>query len=241
MTKTTAAFLLTADRLFQPGEKVFFWTFTFNVIHSDAEGSALFSEFLNHLQKVLKGDWGGVKVAELHKEHGIHFHALINRRLAVDIVRRVARCHGLGRIHVERAWTDEEAVRNGKKKGAAAYLSKYLTKQQKQPIKLCKDGKIRSLRRWSAFGKIRHTRISDLVNDYPEWIFRRAHNLPFTTYHFEHFLRVCWLRGEQTFKSAYFAAASNDIATVIAAAEGKIVPDGAYGWKQRFRPTLTPF
>src|ERR1039458_3082986 len=92
MTKTRAAFELTAERLFDGGNDVYFWTFTFSVIHSDWDGSALFREFLNHLRMVLGGDWGGVRVVELHKEHGVHYHALVNRRLAVDIVRRVGSC-----------------------------------------------------------------------------------------------------------------------------------------------------
>lgn len=265
MTKTAAAFLMTAERLFQPDTKIYFWTFTFNTVHSDQEGSRLFSDFLNHLRKVLGGDWGGVKVAEIHpKGHGIHFHALINRRLAVDIVRRVAKCHGLGRIHVERAWADKNhpaktktfyywngsawvnsETRTITAKTSSEYLAKYLAKQRKGPVS--KSG--RSVRRWSTFGPIRKTRVKDLANDSPQWVFRREHNLPFTNYRFEMFLNVCWIRGEDVFKSAWYAAQRGDLATVILAKEGKILPDGQFGWKYRFnqrlanavRPGETPF
>ncbi len=190
MTKTVAAFQMTADQLWQPGFRVYFWTFTFTGVNADWENSRRFTKFLHHLQAVLDGDWGGVRVAELHKEHGVHFHALINRRLAVDIVRRVARCYGIGRIFVEVADNNN---------GTARYLSKYLSKQKKGP--LCESG--RSMRRWAKFGQVRHVRIRDLVNFSPMWVFRREHKMTFLGYVNEHLLQQAWDRGEDTFIFCY--------------------------------------
>ena len=165
----------------------------------------MFSAFLKHLRNVLEGDWGGVRVAELHKEHGVHYHALINRRLSVDVVRRVARCHGIGRIFVE------VADNNG-----AAYLSKYLSKQRAGP--LCRSG--RRARRWASFGPIRKTRVCDVVNDSPMWVYRRANNLPFLGYRWEGFLNSAWIMGEEVFRAVWFAAKTGREGDVLGLVHG---------------------
>lgn len=210
LTKSKAAFLLTAERLFTKKEKVYFWTFTFYHLQSDWDGAQLFSKFLNHLRKTLGGDWGGVRVVELHREHGVHYHALINRRLAVDIVRRIAKYYAIGRIFVEKAHPD-----------AAIYLSKYLTKQRTGP----KTQSGRNARRWAAFGPIQKTRISDLVNDSPMWQFRREHRLPFTGYRHEHLLTRAWDFGPTHFKAAWWAARNQRIGDLIALANGTVRVD----------------
>lgn len=195
LSKSKTAFLLTTRRMFdEPGERVYFWTFTFRTVHSDWDASHCFSEFLNHLKKVLDGDWGGVKVAELHKDHGVHFHALINRRLAIDIVRRVAELHGFGRIQVEKA-----------DKKACNYLAKYLTKNQHNKM-FARTG--RSLRKWDAFGPIKKqaTRLKDLTNESTYWIWRRENNLPFTWWRFEAFIHTIWRQDPELAKHAWFIA-----------------------------------
>lgn len=195
LSKSKTAFVLTARRLFdEPGERVYFWTFTFRQVHSDWDASACFREFLNHLRKVLDGDWGGVKVAELHREHGVHFHCLINRRLAIDIVRRVAECHEFGRIEVQKA-----------DKKASNYLAKYLTKSRSKKM-FAKSG--RSLRKWESFGpfKKQATRLKDLINDGCFWKFRREHNMPVTLWRLEAFLDRCWIIGDLEFTHAWTIA-----------------------------------
>ena len=226
MTKTSAAFRFTAGNLWQNGFRVYFWTFTFVDALPAWEASRRFTAFVNHLQKVLGGDWGGVRVVELHKEHGCHYHALINRRLSVDIVRRVSRCYGFGRIHV--CVADE---------GAAGYLAKYLTKQVEGPKTL--SG--RNARRWASFGLIRRTRVSDVQNESPEWVFRREHKLPFISYVWEGYLRQCWDRGEDVFKAAWFAATRGELGSVMGLVHGKLLPDGMGGLVERFKPCLMPF
>jgi hypothetical protein len=220
MTKSEAAFSMTAERLWEPGFRVYFWTFTFCVLHSDAEGSRLFSVFLRRLREAIGGDWGGVKVAELHRERGVHFHALVNRRLAVDVVRRVGRCHGIGRVHV--------CVAN---KGACGYLSKYLSKRRDGPVH--ESG--RRMRRWSAFGSVVRTRVCDLVNESPMWVFRRAHGLRFTNYRFEALLSRCWEYGEACLRSGWFAWRNGRISDLVSLANGRLVPDGNGGLVERFQ------
>lgn len=204
--KSKVAFWLTAERLFKSNVHVYFWTFTFAVLHSDTEASKLFTQFLYHLRRSLGGDWGGVRVAELHKEHGVHFHALINRRLAVDWVRRIGKCHGIGRIHVCKARRD-----------AVDYLGKYLTKQREGP-RHEKSG--RRMRRWAAFGPVARTRVSDLVNDSPMWVFRRKEKLGWLGFRNERLLQVCWNRGEGCFRSAWFAARRGETELLMQLSQG---------------------
>jgi hypothetical protein len=223
VTKTRAAFELTAERLFDGGCDVYFWTFTFVVLHSDWEASALFGRFLWELRRTLGGDWGGVRVVELHKEHGVHYHALINRRLAIDIVRRVGRLYGLGRIGVKKADV-----------GAARYLSKYLSKQRKGP--LTESG--RNTRRWASFGGVPHTRISDLVNDSPMWVYRREHKLPFLGYKWEAYLQQAWLRGVPSFVSCWFAAKTGRLGDVLGIVHGQLEARGQGELVERLKPEV---
>jgi len=241
-SRTKAAFLFTAEALWKPGGRVYFWTFTFAEIQSDWEGSAKFTAFLHDLRRL---DWaedvGGVKVAELHPGgHGIHFHALVNRRLNVNWVRQLARRHGIGRIHVE------VADQNG---GTAQYLSKYLSKSREGP--LCESG--RRMRRWAAFGPVYRCRCSDLVFHSSMWDYRRSHDRPFTKYRYEHLLSLAWDFGEDTFEFAWQAIKNGNIqdvmkCTVVAGYEvrregpnGRLVLVERPEWRGRHRlPDLDP-
>jgi hypothetical protein len=212
MTKTAAAFSFTADKLSTPGMRTYFWTFTFQVVQNDWDAMRMFSDFVRHLRMVLPGDWGGVRVAELHKEHGLHFHALINRRLAVQIVRRVARCHGIGRIHVCAA--AESAVK---------YLAKYLWKQVKTGM--TKSG--RSIRRWASFGQIRKTRVCDVVNESPMWVYRRERGLAFLSYRYEFLLRRLWDYGEDYLRRGWELARDGNIGDLMRLVNGSLVMHGS--------------
>lgn len=187
---------MTAQTLFREYPKIYMWTLTFAAVQTDWEGSKLFSAFLNHLRQVVgRTGWGGLRVVELHREHGIHYHLLVTERLAVDLVRRIGRCYGIGRIHVCRAQPH-----------SAAYLAKYLSKQKKGPI--TQSG--RNMRRWAAFGDVPRTRIKDLINESPMWLYRRQNTLPFLSYRHEIFLWSIWdLHDPQTFKAAYYLAKSD--------------------------------
>lgn len=67
----------------------------------------------------------GVRVFELHKfddlgrGHGMHAHAVLTRYVAIQLVRRLARRAGFGRVHIEVIPTH----------AAVRYLSKYVSKQ----------------------------------------------------------------------------------------------------------------
>lgn len=231
--KSTCAFLMNAERLWQKGFRVYFWTFTFNVCHSDWESAELWRDFLHHLRISLGGDWSGVRVSEIHPGgHGTHFHALINRRLNVNVVRRIAKCHGFGRIFVEVA--DQNLTPSGES-AAALYLSKYLSKSRSGPVG--KTG--RSTRRWAAFGPMPKTRVKDLVNESPMWLFRRAEKLPFLGYMPEHWLARCWDLGEDTFRTAWFSARQHSedkkYHDLIGLANGSLVAAGSGRIVERVR------
>lgn len=211
------------------GNRVWLWTFTFAVLHDDWECSRLFRRFLNHLRVVLGKEWGGVRVAELHKEHGVHYHALVTRRIPVDIIRRVGRCHGIGRVHV--ALCDSNAPK---------YLGKYLSKSLAGP--LGEGG--RSGRRWAAFGNIVRTRVSDLVNESSYWVFRRSRGLKWLGYKSEIILQAVWSLGESNFLTAWHCAKGGNVGALYGLACGHMemmggllvtrlrqeVRSGAFSW-----------
>jgi hypothetical protein len=195
MTKSAAAFHLTCAKIFSQHSHVYFWTVTFYELHSDWVASELFGRFLWDLRRRLGKGWGGVRVAELHREHGVHFHLLVTARLPVDLVRTIGRCHGIGRVHVCKARPE-----------SGVYLAKYLSKRTSGP----KTESGRNARRWAAFGDVDRTRVKDLENNSPMWVYRRIHGLKFTDYQSEKILQHCWDRGEACFHRAWKAIAVSD-------------------------------
>lgn len=152
LNKTKAAFLLTCEKLFKQDDgvrarRVYMWTFTFREVIADDVAMKSWQHLNVLLTRSYKADGGcpGVRVVEVHPGgHGLHFHALIARRLDVDFVRRLAVRAGFGRIHVQKC-----------KQSAAAYCGKYLTKRD--------DGLKRGTRRWGMIAGFKGTRVRDIV------------------------------------------------------------------------------
>jgi hypothetical protein len=230
MTKSKAAFMLTCDRMFKSHSKVYFWTITFYELHDDWECSRRFSKFIDLLRKRIGNGWGGVRVSELHKERGVHYHMLITRRIPADVVRAVGRYYGIGRVHACVADTD-----------ASAYLGKYLSKQREG----AKTESGRSARKWAKFGQVEHVRVSDLVNDSPMWLYRREKKLPFLGYWQEKILTRCWDHGEKSFHAAYVALTSvqdcGRDGDAFKIAEGKLEARGIVTLVERQPKGLRPF
>jgi hypothetical protein len=130
------------------GGKLYFWTFTFRDVHSLAFAMRLWNEFLTILKRNMR--FRGVRVLELHDEHGVHFHVVTNRRYNIRMMLALGERYGFGRTHVERV-TDVG--------GGIAYLCKYLSKRRAACLK--------GVRLWAAFGDIQRTRVSDIVCDSP--------------------------------------------------------------------------
>jgi len=160
MTKSQYAFTFSCEKLFREWDKVYFWTFTFIAVpwHDD-----LAMEEWNMLNRRLHNnywDLKGVRVVEMHRSHGIHFHCFVNKRLPVDEVRKIIEGNGrlfghncrlnFGRIDVEKCDKSPESI---------AYLSLYLSKQYRS------DNWFGRRRRWGAMGGFRTSRCCDIEYD----------------------------------------------------------------------------
>lgn len=141
MTKTHFAFKHTAQMMFERG-KVYFWTFTFQRVHPDWDYSVLWNRFQKRLSEWYWGNIGGIRVVEAHREHGLHFHVLLNRRVPVRALRRLFEREGMFWVDCRPATT-----------GAIDYLIPYVSKSFRE-----KDNLYRGIRRWSTFGNVQAVR-----------------------------------------------------------------------------------
>lgn len=101
----------------------------------------------NYLLTLIKRRWpklAGLRVFELHKNHGIHVHLVTNRWIDVNVARALAKQAGWGRIHVTRIPSER-----------AGYLAKYLSKHRPECLK--------GWRLWAGFGEWEWTRVKDVV------------------------------------------------------------------------------
>jgi len=232
ISRSKRAFQLCAGGIAERFPILYFWTVTFAVVHDDWQCSQLFRRFLDHLKKdkLLVGcEFGGLRVAELHKKHGVHYHLLVNTRVSVHIVRRIGRCYGIGRVNVKRVWDNE---------GAIAYLAKYLSKRG-NGVPLCESG--RKMRRWAAFGEVPRVRVSDVVFESEMSIWRRAQNLPWLGYRKEFVVRRAWDEGPEACKAVWFLLRGDGSwSDALALATGRLEVRGLGEWveREKFSPPL---
>ena len=146
--KSRAAFEFTVRKMLRQNPKLYFWTFTFRGVHSLKRAMELWNQLLTMLRRKLQ--FRGVRVLELHEEHGCHFHVITNRRFSIRAILTLGERHGFGR-------TDVRRVSNVA--GEIAYVCKYLSKRR--------PGRLKHARLWSAFGNIERTRVKDIVTDTP--------------------------------------------------------------------------
>jgi len=143
MTKSKAAYLFATQTLGK--ESLFMWTFTFAEV-LDIKASR---KRWNYLLTLIKRRWpklAGLRVFELHKNHGLHVHLVTNRWIDVNVARELAQQAGWGRIHVMRIPPER-----------AGYLAKYLSKQRPECFK--------GWRLWAGFGEWEWTKVKDVVFD----------------------------------------------------------------------------
>jgi len=152
-SRSEAAFLLSVDRLFDCSKAVYFWTFTFKAVYHEWEYGKLWNRFMDGLQTAHsgrrrgRGAFMGLRVVEPHEQHGLHYHALLNTRLSVDMVRRVGKRFGIGRVYVVKA-----------DRGAGNYLGKYLGKKKTFATRI---------RKWGAVGGFLVCRKKDIEQSSP--------------------------------------------------------------------------
>jgi hypothetical protein len=151
MTKSKAAFLFSAQTLGK--QQLYLWTFTFKEVLAVKETRKRW----NHLLTLLLRKWEGLqglRVFELHIEHGLHVHLITNRFIDVYVARELAERAGWGRIHVTRMPSEH-----------SGYLAKYLSKERPECLK--------RWRLWAGFGKSwEWTRVKDVT---PETLFSRVY------------------------------------------------------------------
>ena len=147
--KSRAAFEFTVRKMLRQNPKLYFWTFTFREVHSLKTAMGLWNQFLTLLKR--KVQFRGVRVLELHEEHGCHFHVITNERFRIEEILPLGKRYGFGRTNVKRVTDAAQAV---------SYLCIYLSK----PRAWC----LRRARLWSAFGKIERTRVRDVLLDTPK-------------------------------------------------------------------------
>ena len=136
MSASLAAYSVAMADLFASSPSCYFWTFTFAETQPIWRATPAWSSLQRQLFDWF-GRFQGVRVAEMHKDHGLHFHVVINVRLPVAVVRRLAARYGFGRIEVQ-------TVRS--QKGTTRYLVEYLAKGESLPC--------RGMRRWTRLGGI---------------------------------------------------------------------------------------
>jgi hypothetical protein len=143
MSKSKQAFLFSAERLGEQG--LYMWTLTFRELLALKDTRKRW----NYLLTLMKRRWlelCGLRVFEMHKEHGLHVHLITNRRIYVNEVRRLAKKAGWGRVNVKRVPPER-----------AAYLAKYLGKARPEAM--------HGWRLWGAFGRWDWSRVGDVTTE----------------------------------------------------------------------------
>jgi hypothetical protein len=144
LNKSQAAFVMSCRELFRKEKHVFFWTFTFPRCMPDWYYPRTWNVFMRAIQDQYGGFLQGLRVCEVHENgHGLHYHALINQRISVYIVRRLWAKYGGGHVQVDTATAE-----------SAEYLAKYLTKQN--PL-------WPGMRRWGTIGGFRQVKVKSIV------------------------------------------------------------------------------
>ena len=120
------------------------WTFTLPVVLDIPIACCRWSDLCHAL--VAEVGFSGVRVYELHKDHGLHVHVVTNQYYPVQRLRAIALRFGWGRIHVQRC--NKEPY----------YISKYVSKG-------FREGCFVGRRLWASFGDCRSylTKCRDVV------------------------------------------------------------------------------
>ena len=122
--KSRSAFEFTVRKMLRQNPKLYFWTFTFREVHSLKTAMRLWNQFLTLLKRKLQ--FRGVRVLELHEEHGCHFHVLTNRRFAIRTILVFCGRYGFGRVDVRQVKDVAKAL---------GYICKYLAKLRPRCLK----------------------------------------------------------------------------------------------------------
>ncbi len=126
-SRTCAAFDFTCERLFKRCKQVYFWTFTFKSVpltddFAMEDWATLRKRLVKKFPSLI-----GVRVCELHRSHGIHFHVLLSEPVPIHCLRQMM--YGSGRVIGRNRYLDFGRLSVSRcDVGTAQYLAKYLRK-----------------------------------------------------------------------------------------------------------------
>jgi len=225
MTKTQAAFILSAEKLFELGARVYFWTFTFREVWPDWWYPSVWRCFTRDLGNLYGGNYCGVRVLEPAEHHGLHYHCLINRRMNIHLIRRIGAKYGMHIIKVKRC---------GKREGVIRYLLPYLN-----PLRC---GITPGMRRWGTMGAFIGVKVNNIIVETPymDWRRRRVgrSKVPFG---YEVVTRRAFeLGGEERADLCYKYVTEGRLASAAALASPNVELTAAGGVKYKGRPQI-PF
>ena len=144
MTKSKAAFLFASQTLGK--QRLYLWTFTFRELLAVKETRKRWNHLLTLLLRQCP-NLQGLRVFELHREHGLHVHLVTNQFIDVNRARELAIKAGWGRIHVTPMPSEH-----------CGYLAKYLSKERPDCLY--------HWRLWAGFGKRwEWTKVKDLIRE----------------------------------------------------------------------------
>jgi len=147
-SKSQVAFTFTAERLLESYENCYFWTFTWIGVYPDWWYGYQWNRFMLCFRTFFGRGIRGVRVVEISPGgHGLHFHAILNRRFNVNMVRRIGRRFGIGRVQVARVDS-----------GTVKYMIKYMRKAYARPI---------GVRVWGCIGGWKSSRKNSIQVDSP--------------------------------------------------------------------------
>ena len=142
--RSAAALRFTIDRMAEGGRILRMWTFTLPVLLDVPVACRSWSALLKRLRSEL--GFLGVRVFELHEEHGLHVHCVTNEYYRVNDVRAICSAMGWGRVHVCRVTK------------APYYVAKYVSKAARL-------GAFEGRRLWASFGKLDGCKVRDVQRD----------------------------------------------------------------------------
>ncbi len=158
VSKSTAAYYMTCEKLFRESKAVYFWTFTFKEVLPDWWYAASWRVLMRDLGNRYRmpapyrfPTFRGVRVLEPHASHGLHYHALIDQRIPIDLMQKLAAKVGMGWMWVVKC--DVATVH---------YLAKYLAKGQRDKVKF-----YAKMHRWGTIGGFQGTRVRDIEINSP--------------------------------------------------------------------------
>jgi len=146
MNKSLAALQLSLNTLASKGT-CYFWTFTLPDCVDLMVARKRWASLSLDLVRLV--GWSGIRVFELHENHGLHVHAVVCGRYNLRLVRLLSRKNGFGRVHVKRMTT-----------GGINYIAKYVSKTYRDQFPCLKGMRLWA---WAGSDKSESTKVSNIV------------------------------------------------------------------------------